>query len=218
MKDPLPQDVGPPPMSAPFQPDPKVAQAGYSPLPSEAGSSISNISTALTDLEAKILTELPLKLEAAFKGEHIARADRLQAKVAQLEEQLSQKSREEAAASSARDHLEKECEKWERQCNQMMQMLMAPRQVRPPHALMHCLCHACDSSRQEEEAVDDGATVAFGGNDGLLYEGASTQIYGGEYPQLLCNYHSDDGAAFYQVETMSNSSHGTVDFMKYDSN
>ena len=72
-----------------------------SPLPSEAGSSISNISTALTDLEAKILTELPQKLEAAFKGEHIARADRLQAKVAQLEEQLSQKSREEAAASSA---------------------------------------------------------------------------------------------------------------------
>ena len=91
------------------------------------------MSTAITELETKILTDLPKKLEAAVSGEASLRAERLQARVSQLEEQLSQKSMESAAASSAHDHLEKECEKWERQCQQMMQMLMNGRQV--------CNCH-----------------------------------------------------------------------------
>ena len=134
MTDPIPADISPAPKSTEkhnpiFQPPLQP----YSPQPSEAGSSISNLSTAITELETKILTDLPKKLEAAVSGEASLRAERLQARVSQLEEQLSQKSMESAAASSAHDHLEKECEKWERQCQQMMQMLMNGRQV--------CNCH-----------------------------------------------------------------------------
>jgi hypothetical protein len=127
MVDELPSDISPAPNSMHRNQPPYSG----SPIPSEAGSSISNISNAITELETRIMKDLPTKIKDAVmaggslggdkvdKGEY----ERLANKVKDLEDKLTQASVEGAAATSAKEHLERECEKWEKQCSTLMQMI-----------------------------------------------------------------------------------------------